>query len=133
MYMRQGVLVFILSLALSSPGQTNTSKTKSSTVIGMAALLQSELSKLDLGCPAKDVEKNLINGDRRLVGIYGFVLFCPGTDGLPDEKIHQYGIRPIHGTSDNISYGDHGRLIRVAIQYATQYNQVLIQRLQENE
>jgi hypothetical protein len=95
----------------------------------MVALLRSELSKLDLQNPQKDLERNLAIADHRLIGLYGYVLYTPGTGSLTHEEIQQYGIRPINGTSDRISGGDHYRLIQSATDYATRYNQELIQRL----
>ena len=124
------VLMSLLAFAPVSRGQIPASNAIPPPAgLGMVSLLQSELSKLDLQNPEKDLERNLASNDHRLIGLYGFVLYCPGAKDLPRDQIERYGIRPIKGTSDCISGGDHRRLIQSATDYATQYNQALIQRL----
>ena len=122
------VLVSLLAAFLTASGQTAISNTATAGS-GMVSLLQSELSKLDLQNPENDLNRNLANGDRRLIGIYGYSLHCPGAEKLPHDQMEQYGIKPINGTSDCITGGEHRRLIQSVTDYAARYNQALIQRL----
>jgi hypothetical protein len=123
------VLVSFLAAFLISCGEVAVSNAVPTTASGMVSLLRSELSKLDLKNPEKDLDRNLANGDRRLIGIYGYSLHCPGAEKMPHDRIEQYGIKPINGTSDCIMSAEHQRLIQSATDYATRYNQALIERL----
>lgn len=127
------VLASLLALSPVSRGQIPASNAIPPAGLGMAALLRSELSKLDLQNPEKDLERNLATNDHRLIGLYGFVLYCPGAEDLPRDRIERYGIRPINGTSDCILGAEHQRLIQSATDYATRYNKALIQRFRASE
>jgi len=120
------VLVSLLALSPVSRGQLPASNAIPPAGLGLTALLQSELSKLDLQNPEKDLERNLAGGDRRLIGLYGYALYCPGITNLTPDEIQQHGVRPIKGTSDCIMGAEHQRLTQSATDYATRYNKALL-------
>jgi hypothetical protein len=123
-------LIILLVLGMVVAGCATYSE-KTNSQISAVAIVKTELASLNLQNPESDLEKNFIHGDKRFIGIYGFVLYCPGTQGVSYDFIKQYGIRTIDGTSDALENEEHIALQRAAIKYAERYNQELLRKLSE--
>ena len=79
-----------------------------------------ELPNLDPAKATQDALDAVKNGDRRLLGVYGFTTVIPAGEGsdLP--------VRMIEGTTDAPDSEDCGRRNRRAIEYAAAYNRRMI-------
>ena len=77
-------------------------------------MLEKELSTLNLKNPEIDMENNYANGDMRFIGVYGWMLFCPGVPESDQALEIKYGVRPIKGTGDFIESEKHEQLINAA-------------------
>lgn len=87
------------------------------------ARLRATLSSLNLKDPGADAKARVAQGDLRPVGIYGFTCSIPGQENsLPSPRV---GIRCLDGTSDAAESEKHGRLIKVAEDYALTYDREL--------
>ena len=65
--------------------------------------------------------------DFRLRAIYGYRLIVPGADESKfDEYREKFGFNPIDGTSDTLLNEEHGRLNRLAFEYAQAYNKEIL-------
>ena len=77
--------------------------------------------------PTADAKKALEEDDIRLKAVYGYTLYIPGTKPEQfDNYKNKYGIVPIEGTSDVIKNEKHEKLNSLAIEYAKQYNRMII-------
>ena len=83
---------------------------------------------LDSADPQRDVSAALARRDTRFIGVYGY---APLTPGVERATASRHGIRYLRGTSDAIRGPEHQRLNRLASNYATHYNQLLLQRLKQ--
>src|SRR6185436_12538482 len=87
--------------------------------------------RLDSVDPVRSVETALIQGDRRLIGVYGVGLDAPG---VPDECGGYYrkklGITPIKGTSDCYIRPGEREFNQSAREYARRHNTELLRRFQ---
>ena len=85
------------------------------------------LERLD---PELEVQAAIARGDRRLVGICGYVCHPPG---VPRERAAEYAsperMKTIAGTSDAIVNADMARLGRIAGSYAERYNRRMLAHL----
>ncbi len=98
------------------------------------SVLRAELENFNLEHPDQDVLRNLENNDNRFVGIYGYTIELLGV--AEEDQIYfkdKYGVRIIGGTSDAIESDEHGNLIRTARKYAEEYNQKLIEILENKD
>jgi len=85
------------------------------------------LKWLETANPQTDAINAVNNNDLRLRAVYGFTLSIPGTEPSKVMKYKaSYGINPIIGTSDTIENKEHGRLIKLANEYAKQYNGIIL-------
>jgi hypothetical protein len=91
--------------------------------------LEAALERLNLTEPERDAAGHLANGDKRVIGIYGYSISFPG---VPDDAsislLEPSGFRTIEGTSDCVIGRRHAELILVATQYAERYNRYILQR-----
>ena len=83
------------------------------------------LTKVNESNPADDARQNILNGDTRYIGLMGYGVYCPG---LPSDQ-HPNNYRILAGTSDVVESQYHRRLLKRALQYATEYNVELHSRL----
>ena len=77
--------------------------------------------------PTVDAKKALEKGDLRLKAVYGYSLYIPGTK--PEQFTNyknKYGVMPIEGTSDVIESEEHKKLNHLAVEYAEQYNSIIL-------
>jgi hypothetical protein len=93
----------------------------------LVVALRGEIQKMDLEHPEKDAKKNILRGDSRFLGIYGYSVTFPGTpEDVPSwDRVHQHGYRGIAGTADTVFGEEHRRLIEVATRYAERYNRYI--------
>jgi hypothetical protein len=86
-----------------------------------------KLRWLESANPEIDAKKAIAGKDFRLKAIYGYVLMIPGVnqeDWIEYEKT--YGLNPIEGTSDSLINEEHARLQKLASEYASKYNKVIL-------
>ena len=74
----------------------------------------------------RDVAAAVKRRDFRFIGIYGYV---PYTPAIAPEIAERYGVRYLQGTSNSLHGPGGGRLQRLAVSYAKQYNTFMLQRL----
>jgi hypothetical protein len=67
-----------------------------------AAVLAATLDKLNLENPIADLEANISRGDKRLIGLNGYICWPPDLDKSVNALIHRFGVRFLPGTSDYI-------------------------------
>ena len=92
------------------------------------AVLKSYLYPINLDSPVDDAKLRIKLGDYRLLGIGGFGLTYPPLDLQKDSEILcTLGERYIQGTSDAIEGKEHSELISKFTEYATKYNEYIIQ------
>jgi hypothetical protein len=81
--------------------------------------------------PQQDAEKALAAGDFRLMGLPQRAVIIPG---VPVERMNQYelkcGVKLIDGVSDTVLNNNHLQLMKMAHQYALQYNAIIKTRCQ---
>lgn len=95
-------------------------------------ILRGIISHLNIKKPESDLANNLKNGDKRFIGINGYTCVVPGITESNSVLVSAYGIHCLRGTSDAIDSFEHAQLMSIAIQYAKQYNKLLINNLSEN-
>ena len=86
-----------------------------------------QLKWLESANPENDAKKAIEEKDFRLRATYGYALEIPGVDPkdwIEYEKI--YGVNPIEGTGDLLINEEHERLSKLAHEYATEYNKVIL-------
>jgi hypothetical protein len=91
--------------------------------------LEATLSQLSLDHPTADLDKNVRGGDKRFIGVNGFVCGAPGLSGDSNRLIGRYGIHCLEGTSDVVEGSRHKELILQATRYAEAYNTELLRRI----
>lgn len=95
-------------------------------------IVSRELMRLRTASPERDLEAAWANKDTRFLGVNGYTLNLPG---VPKERIRAAvmsgKINPIEGTTDGASLPEQWELNRIATKYATRYNQLLLQKLDE--
>jgi len=71
--------------------------------------------------------------DTRFLAVRGISRMIPGSDyGKPFGLVARYGYRDIRGTSD-VGDAEHARLCRKALDYAAQYNEMLMHYLRSHK
>lgn len=89
-----------------------------------------QLRWIEKANPATDAEAALKINDHTLLAVRGYTWVIPGTDESKKlEYKTRYGVRLILGTSDTVISEEHLRLIRLATDYAENYNRYLLKRL----
>ena len=86
-----------------------------------------QLKWLETANPENDAKKAIEEKDFRLRATYGYALEIPGVDQkdwIEYEKT--YGVNPIEGTSDTSINKEHMRLSKLARDYATEYNKIIL-------
>ena len=82
--------------------------------------------------PEEDFAAAWAKRDTRFIGVYGLTLVLPGVaESRQFELIDKYGVSPIEGTTDYIFSPQVARLNSLASRYATRYNQLLLEKLDE--
>ncbi len=97
------------------------------------AVVLRELARLRTASPDQDFATAWANKDTRFIGVNGFSLNLPG---VPKERIRAAIMRgqvnPVEGTGDAMDSAG-VELYEVATKYATRYNQLLLQKLDEQK
>ena len=89
-----------------------------------------QLRWIEKANPTTDAEAALKKNDHTLLAVQGYTWVIPGTDESKKfEYKSRYGVRVIQGTSDAVINKEHLRLIRLATEYAANYNRHLLKRL----
>jgi len=89
-----------------------------------------QLRWIEKANPTTDAEAALKKNDHTLLAVQGYTWVIPGTDeSRKSEYKTRYGVRVIQGTSDAAINKEHLRLIRLATEYAANYNRYLLKRL----
>lgn len=89
-----------------------------------------QLRWIEKANPATDAEAALERNDHTLLAVQGYTWVIPGTDeSKKSEYKTRYGVRVIQGTSDAVISKEHLRLIRLATEYAANYNRHLLRHL----
>ncbi|HUX89794.1 MAG TPA: hypothetical protein VMV48_03795 [Gallionellaceae bacterium] len=77
--------------------------------------------------PIVDAKAAVARNDFVLLGVLGYTWSIPG---IQEEKKfvfrEKYGVKLLEGTSDVILGTEHGRLIKLATEYAEKYNQYVL-------
>lgn len=98
------------------------------------AVVLRELARLRTASPDRDFAIAWANGDTRFLGVQGYSLSLPG---LPKEMyrtaIMHGQFRPLEGTTETPNSEEEMELNNVAWKYATRYNQLLLQKLDEQK
>ena len=84
-----------------------------------------ELRRIQSADAASDLEVAIKKSDYRFLAVRGLVVYVPGGDPYYQSK---YGFRIIEGTSDVLTDE-----VRIALQYAERYNQLLLKKIRERE
>ena len=87
------------------------------------------LAQVDPARAASDARAAVANGDRHLLGAYGYASYVPGADGRPGDLRRENwpgGILYIEDTSDDLRDGAHVAYNDRAVAYATAYNGVVL-------
>ena len=86
-----------------------------------------KLKWIETASPESDAQKAIAQKDFRLRAVYGFTVIIPGVDQKDYDGVKQtYGIKPIEGTSDYNIDSEHATLNRLASEYASKYNSVIL-------
>jgi len=88
----------------------------------MAEFLEQTLASLNLEDPESDMTVNLMAGDTRFLGIYGYVCTAPGVQESDYHLLGTYGTNCLAGPSDAVESAKHMQLIQTATDYARRYN-----------
>lgn len=89
-----------------------------------------QLRWIEKANPTTDAEAALKKNDHTLLAVQGYTWVIPGTDeSKKSEYKTRYGVRVIQGTSDTVVNKGHLRLVRLATEYAANYNRHLLKRL----
>ena len=97
-------------------------------------IVSRELARLRTASPERDFAMAWANKDTRFLGVNSYTLNLPG---VPKERtraaVMRGQINPIEGTIDGASSPEQGELNAAATKYATRYNQLLLQKLDEEQ
>ena len=118
------LLALLLVLSIQACGQPQPQTSQQNVQI-----LRETISTLNIEDPESDLTRNLNAGGTRFVGIYGFTCTAPGVQESELNLLRIHGVKCLAGTSDAIEGIGHKRMIRIAENYARQYNLMLIERL----
>jgi hypothetical protein len=88
-----------------------------------------DLKSLNVLQAVTDADHAYANGDRRLLGVYGYALEVPELSGNPDN--YRYGIRPLDGTSDTACDDRERSLNTNARAYAKEYNEEILSQVKK--
>ena len=87
-----------------------------------------QIKALESANPAVDVDRAILAGDWRFVGVMSDGPIVPGAPAW--VRLSPPGqVKYIPNTSDAIESEEHGRLQRVAYRYAERYNQILLRKV----
>ena len=90
-----------------------------------------QIKKYKSADPSADLERAWTKGDLRFIGVYGLALETPGIlFGSDKGFIGLFGVNPVQGTTDAITFSEQFEFNGVASQYAKKYNLKLFQKIQ---
>jgi hypothetical protein len=118
-------LAFLPALAGAHDGQLR----RSAACTSQVCELTDTLASLNLANPIADLERNLVHGDHRFIGINGYACFAPGAEKAEEPFSPKFGRHCLAGTSDAIEDDAHLALIAKATKYARDYNSELLRRI----
>ena len=121
-----GAILLSLSAVAGACGPASDQSAQTPT---QATVLARTLASLNLLNPVIDLDANLKRGERRFVGINGYVCTAPGVEEEDAQLLRHYGMKCLEGTSDMIEGDEHESLIRKAEKYAREYNGELKRRI----
>ena len=97
-------------------------------------IVSRELARLRTASPERDLEAAWTNKNTKFVAVRGVGWHLPG---VPQEResdlLDKYDAVPIEGTTDFIYAPEIAQLNAAATKYATSYNQLLLQKLDEEQ
>ena len=77
--------------------------------------------------PITDAKAAVARKDFVLLGVRGYTWTIPGTEESKKfEYRKKYGVKLLEGTDDVILGAEHGHLIKLATEYAKEYNQYVL-------
>jgi len=91
-----------------------------------------KLKWVETSDPLVDAKRSIKANDFRLLAVLGYTWVLPGVKDERKFKLRKkYGIKIIEGTSDVLESEEHARLIKLARNYAYQYNREILGFLKE--
>jgi hypothetical protein len=112
--------------ALSGIARAQGSDTTARRVLAELRQRADSIEHLDVN---RELALALARGDRRFIGVRGYVIIAPGVALGDPFYPKQDQMRAVEGTSDHIWAPEVARLNRVASEYASRYNRLLLSRL----
>ena len=98
------------------------------------AVVSRELARLKTASPERDLATAWANKDTRFIGVMGYSLSLPGAPKeISRAAIMRGQVNPIEGTSDAISSPEEAEFNNLAFEYATRYNRLLLQKMNEQQ
>ena len=96
------------------------------------AIVMREIARLKNASPETDLVANWAAQNKKFVALRGAGWHIPG---VPEDRVlallNRYDATPIEGTTDVMEFPEQGELGRLALKYATRYNQLLLRKLDE--
>ena len=92
-----------------------------------------ELIQLENLNPIEEAKSEFSKGNKKFLGVYQFSLEVPAVSGDPYCWLNAGFVNVIQGTGDKICSKEHGRLQRIANNYALKYNKELLKLMKYYE
>ena len=97
------------------------------------AVIASEIARLKNASPERDFEAAWAAQNTKFIALHGAGWHVPG---VPENRelalLNKYDAVPIEGMTDVMEFPEQGELGRLAMKYATRYNQLLLAKLDES-
>ncbi len=95
-------------------------------------IITREIERLQSASPQADFERAWAAKDKRFIAIKGAGSYFPAVpESRVLELVNQHGENPIKGTTDVLEFPEQEELGRLAMRYATAYNELLLAKLDE--